>query len=173
MIDTQSPRIHGLGRDARVFDVTCSTDYARIPGIKPHKHAEVLKQLNQKKTDLQLARDACKHEIDLLDRAVGAAVGGNDGIAPIELNSAKDAVKHVAQSRLELARAAAQKEAEIAEVDREVWKLNQSYKGETGAVITTSILAKRECQVEFQLTYRASSFAWLPICSHLTFACSC
>ena len=68
---------------------------------------------------------------------------------------------------------AAQKEAEIAEVDREVWKLNQSYKGETGAVITTSILAKRECQLEFQLTYRVSSFAWLPICSHLTFACSC
>ena len=42
---------------------------------------------------------------------------------------------------------------QIKEVDKEIWILRNSHKGSTAAVVTATILAKRECKVEFQLTY--------------------
>lgn len=82
---------------------------------------------------------------------------GNDGVAHLEFGSVEEMAKRVALRKLELARTMSKKEAEIVEVDRQMWKLNESCKGGSAAVITASIFAKRECQVEFQLTYRMFS----------------
>ena len=46
---------------------------------------------------------------------------------------------------------------QIQELEKEIWVLNNSAKGETAAAVTATLLAKRDCKVEFQLTYRKRS----------------
>ena len=43
---------------------------------------------------------------------------------------------------------------QIAALDREGWILNHTHTGDTAAKVLTTIHAKRDVQVEFQMTYR-------------------
>ena len=51
---------------------------------------------------------------------------------------------------------------QIQELEKEIWVLNNSAKGETAAAVTATLLAKRDCKVEFQLTYRRLSLQFYP-----------
>lgn len=49
---------------------------------------------------------------------------------------------------------------QIEEPNTEIWRLNDSRKAETAAIVATTLPTKRDCRVEFQLTYCKLSNAW-------------
>ena len=146
-VDKESPRIYGLGTDARVFDVSCNTKLGNAPHQNNTKNAALIKKLEAKRKLLHAERDVRQTEFDLLDDAAR-------GLAQ-EQGTSFDSLMDTFVARKRNAMATViEMDEQIEDVDRELWLLNNSHKGETAAVVTATLLAKRDCKVEFQLTYR-------------------
>ena len=96
---------------------------------------------------LQGERDVRQTEFDLLDDAARSLAQEKT----TSLDSLMDTF--LVRKRNAMAMVIAMDE-QIEELDKEIWLLNNTHKGETAAVVTATLLAKRDCKIEFQLTYR-------------------
>ena len=56
LVDAESPRIHGLGSDVRVFAISWTKHLARAPGVRRSKNAARLKEIAAKKKPLEAER---------------------------------------------------------------------------------------------------------------------
>ncbi len=148
-VDTESPRIHGLGSDARVFDISCDTRLANAPGLRPKKHADAVKKLESNIKILDIERNVHRNEYDMLDQAVKSLA--ND--TPAQMDAFMD---RFVQRKLNAMTAVMKCEEAIESLNKELWLLNNASKGETAGRVIATILAKRPCTVTFQLTYRTS-----------------
>ena len=73
-IDIESPRVHGLGRDACVFDVSCNTVSVREPLGRDRKQAEEIKELRAQRARVYAERKTREREAALLDEAAASTV---------------------------------------------------------------------------------------------------
>ena len=96
---------------------------------------------------LQGERDVRQTEFDLLDDAARSLAQEKT----TSLDSLMDTF--LVRKRNAMAMVIAMDE-QIEELDKEIWLLNNTHKGETAAVVTATLLAKRDCKIELQLTYR-------------------
>ena len=149
-VDKESPRIYGLGSDARVFDISCTTKLANAPHQMHIKNGAIIKKLVAKRKLLQAERDVRQTEVNLLDDAARSLAQDK----ATSFDSLMDTF--VARKRNAMAMII-DMDGQIEELDKEIWLLNTSHQGQTAAVVTATILAKRDCKVEFQLTYRKFS----------------
>ncbi|KAI0687754.1 hypothetical protein C8T65DRAFT_619921 [Cerioporus squamosus] len=154
-VDKESPRIHGLGADARVFDISCDTNLTSAPGPRIRKNAEALKNLDGQIKALKLERDVRRKEYDMLDEAVKSLAHGK----PAELDGFMDSFVRRKRAAMQ---AVLKCEEEATELNRATWSLNDASKGETAGRVTATILARRECKVVFQLTYLVTGASWTP-----------
>ncbi|KAH9933566.1 uncharacterized protein BXZ73DRAFT_46355 [Epithele typhae] len=155
-VDVDSPRIHGLGQYARVFDITCASTLAWAPGTKPSRHSESMKKLSAKKKALEADRTLRNQEIDMLTDATKKSKCGEDKAAHLAF------MDGLVQRKREAVTVILQLAEQIDEIEREMWLLENTHKGDTAVVVTATIFARRECQVEFQLTYLVSGASWKP-----------
>ncbi|KAH9914875.1 uncharacterized protein BXZ73DRAFT_92714 [Epithele typhae] len=139
-IDAESPRIHGLGQHARVFNIPCARALTWVPGNTVSRNAEGVKKLASK-----------KKEIDMLNDATSNIRCGEDKEAHLAF------MDGLVQRRRDAVNAILQLAEQI-----DLWLLENTYKGETAVVITAVVFASRECKMEFQLTYLVSGVSWKP-----------
>ena len=153
LVDAESPRIHGLGSDVRVFAISCTKHLARAPGVRRSKNAARLKEIAAKKKALEAERTVFTEAAALLDDMVRAAMGSNsgDGGGPAQLGAM---MEDLVRRKREAATGVLGLEREIAALDEEQWMLNNTHRGETTTVVSATVVAKRDCELEFQMTYR-------------------
>ena len=162
LVEAGSPRIHGLGSDARVFDISCNKSLERAPGPKRSKHAASLKLLGAKEKALAAERDVRNQEIDMLvDVTRSGATGSGDEKQLSFLDGIVKRKRDAAKAVLEL-------EEQLTQIRREIWILVNTHRGHTTSVITTTLLAKRDSQVDFLLTYRSSPLYLVTPSAHRT-----
>ncbi|RPD54842.1 hypothetical protein L226DRAFT_616499 [Lentinus tigrinus ALCF2SS1-7] len=154
-VDTESPRIHGLGQDARVFDISCDTNLANAPGPRTRKDTETLKEVTSKIQALELERDVRRTEYDTLDDAVKSMANGK----PAELDGF---MENFVRRKRAAKQAVWECDQQIATLTKELWLLTDATRGETAGRVVATILAKRECKVAFQLTYLVAGVSWTP-----------
>ncbi|TFK87177.1 hypothetical protein K466DRAFT_663212 [Polyporus arcularius HHB13444] len=154
-VDTESPRIHGLDSDARVFDISCDTRLANAPGLRPKKHADAVKKLESNIKILDIERNVHRNEYDMLDQAVKSLANGT----PAQMDAFMD---RFVQRKLNAMTAVMKCEEAIESLNKELWLLNNDSKGETAGRVIATILAKRPCTVTFQLTYLVTGVSWQP-----------
>ena len=146
-VDRESPRIHGLGTDARVIDISCNTALANAPSHKRSKHAADIKKLTAKRKLLEGERAVHQKEFDLLDDAarslVSDKVTGLDVFMDTYVSRKRNAMRRIVET-----------DEQIEELDKEIWQYKNTHRGETAAVVTANVLAKHDCKLELQLTYR-------------------
>ncbi len=145
LVDRESPRIHGLGEDARVFDISCSL--RTPPKNKDSKNLDAIKKANAKRNALKLERNLRQEEYDMLNEA-GKSLSNQ---APAQIH---EFVESVVQRKRDAMRAVLEFDEKIEEVDEELWLLQNISKGETAARVVATIIAARDCQIELKLTYR-------------------
>ncbi|KAI1792172.1 hypothetical protein LXA43DRAFT_364276 [Ganoderma leucocontextum] len=154
-VDRESPRIYGLGTNARVFDMSCNAKLANAPNQKLTKNAAAIKKLVAKRKLLEAERNVRQTEFSLLDDAARSLAQDKatsfDALMDTFVLRKRDAMQTV----VEMAE-------QIEELEKEIWLLNSSHKGETAAVVGATLLAKRDCKVEFQLAYLVTSVSWRP-----------
>ena len=155
-VDTESPRIHGLGQDARVFDISCDVHLANVPGPRIRKNSEKFAEITSELQALERERDVRRTECDTLEVVVKTLSHGQ----PTDLDTFMD--NFIRRVRL-AKRGVAECEKQIAALEKELWLLSDATSGETAGRVVATVLAKRECTVAFQLTYRAYSRAVLLI----------
>ena len=153
-IDTESPRIHGLGTAARVFDVSCNLR-ARPSKYRDTKNLEAIKAVAAKRETLLLEHDVRQEEYEMLKQLSPEAALTTEASARIDTFA-----DNVVRRKRDAKRAVLEYVGQIEELDDELWTLQNTHKGETAARVVATILTKHECRVEFQLTYRKS-----PSCS--------
>lgn len=129
-----------------MFDISCNTKLANAPNHNHTKNAATIKALAAKRKLLEAERDVRQTEFDLLDDAARSLAQEK----ATSLDSLMDTF--LTRKRNAMAMVIAMDE-QMEELDKEVWLLNNSHQGETAAVVTATLLAKRDCKVEFQLTY--------------------
>ncbi|KAM5544768.1 hypothetical protein V8D89_001666, partial [Ganoderma adspersum] len=154
-VDTESPRIYGLGSDARVFDISCNTKLANAPHQKYTKDAAAIKRLVAKRKLLEVELDVRRTEFFVLDETVRLLAKDK----ATSLDSLMDtfvARKRNAKTTI------IEMDEQIEELAKEIWLLNNLHTGATAAVVTATVLAKRDCKVEFQLTYLVTGVTWKP-----------
>ena len=149
-VDKESPRIYGMGSDARVFDISCSTHLARAPHQKYTKDAAAIKRLAAKRKVLQGERDVRQSEFALLDDAARS-------LAQDKMTSLDSLMDTFVARKRDAKTTIIEMDEQIEELEKEIWLLNNLHKGETAAVVTATVLAKCDCKVELQLTYRKSA----------------
>ncbi|KAI0695488.1 hypothetical protein C8T65DRAFT_44921 [Cerioporus squamosus] len=154
-VDKESPRIHGLGTDARVFDISCDTNLTTAPGPRYRKDAQVLKELTSKISALELERDVRQSEDLMLDRAIQAVTNGK----PSELDGFMDSIMRRKRAAMQ---ASMEYEEQITVLQKELWSLTDVNKGETPGRVIATIVSKRECKAVFQLTYLVTGASWTP-----------
>ena len=145
-VDKESPRIHRLGPDARVFDISCDTNLANAPRpriLKPN--AQALKELLSKHKTLELERDLRRTECNMLDNAAKSLANG----PPTHLDGFMD--NYIGRKRAAM-QAVRECEEQLTVVETEMWA--QTKEGEVAGRVVATLLAIRECKVTFQLTYR-------------------
>ncbi|TFK87173.1 hypothetical protein K466DRAFT_522882 [Polyporus arcularius HHB13444] len=155
-VDTQSPRIHGLGSDARVFDISCDTQLTDAPGPRPRKNADAVKNLEMTIKTLEIERNVHLSEYDMLDNAPKSLANGTP---TTEMDVFMD---RFVQRKLKAMKAVMACDGAIESLNKELWLLNNASKGETAGRVIATILAKRPCTVTFQLTYLVTGVSWQP-----------
>lgn len=134
----------------RVFDLTCDNNVAASPRLAFSKTVDELRRLRNKKAALEAERNRLTREAVLLDDAASVTaqkVGERGAEAISEMTGLLERGREATQ-------AAAAVGEQIADLDREIWLLDKSYVGHSEVVLVATILAKRDCHVSFQLTYR-------------------
>ena len=147
-VDKESPRIHGLDHNARVFDISCDTKLAHAPRprvLRPN--APALKDLTSQRKTLELERDLRRAEHNMLDNVAKSLANGT----PQELDGFMD--NYVRRRRAAM-QAVRECEEQMAAVETEMWA--QTKRGEVAGRVFATLLAQRKCKVTFQLTYRTS-----------------
>ena len=144
-IDVESPRVHGLGRDARVFDVSCNTSTAHEPLWCDRKQAEDLKELRAERVRVHAERKAREREAALLDDAAAATVrekGVDVALMDQLLERKRDTTKAVMELK-----------DQLKDLERKIRVLESGFVGKCETTIVATVIGKREHQVSFQLTY--------------------
>ena len=146
-VDTGSPRIHGLGTDARVFDMSCDTKLAHAPGPRPSKNIDLVSKLELTIKTLETRRDVHRSEYDMLNDAVKSFASGT----PAQMDMLMNTYVQRKQTAMKIVMEC---EVALTSLRKELWLLNSATQGETAGRVNATILAKRACQVTFELTYR-------------------
>ncbi|KAM5544764.1 hypothetical protein V8D89_001662, partial [Ganoderma adspersum] len=154
-VDKESPRIHGLGTDVRVFDISCNTTLANAPHQNHTKNAATVKKLVFKRKMLEMERQVLQTEFTLLDDAARS-------LAKDKATSLDTLMDTFVTRKRKAGCTVVDIDEQIEELEKEIWVLNNSHKGETAAVVTATLLAKRDCKLEFQLTYLVTGVTWKP-----------
>ncbi|PIL32346.1 hypothetical protein GSI_05592 [Ganoderma sinense ZZ0214-1] len=154
-VDKESPRIYGLGTDVRVFDTSCSTKLAIGVHQDHTRNAAAIKELKLKRKLLKSERDVRQTEFTLLDDAARA-------LAQDKAASFDTLIDTFVGRKRKAGRAVVEVDEEIEEIEKELWLLKHTHMGDTAAVVTATLLAKRDCKVEFQLTYLVTGVTWKP-----------
>ena len=144
-LDPESPRVHGPGEDARLFDIVCNTAVSQAPRGRGTQNAEELRRLRARRAVMEAECRLRHREAELLDNAASVAAKRED----FKLDDMNDLLrrKGIAQ------KAVLGLQEEIAELDREVWLLDRKRVGKSETVITATFVARRDCQVGFRLSY--------------------
>ncbi|KAI1792158.1 hypothetical protein LXA43DRAFT_1093971 [Ganoderma leucocontextum] len=154
-VDKESPRIYGLGTDARVFDMSCNAKLANAPHQKLTKNAAAIKKLVAKRKLLEAERNVRQTEFSLLDDAARS-------LAQDKATSFDALMDTFVVRKRNAMRTVLEMDEQIEELEKEIWLLDSSHKGETATVVTATLLAKRDCKVEFQLIYLVTGVNWQP-----------
>ena len=137
--------MHGLGRDAHVFDVICNTASAREPLWRDRKQAEELKELRAQRARVYRERKMREREAALLGDAAASTVkarGVDVELMDCLLERNRDATKAVMELK-----------DQLNEIDRAIRVMESGFVGKCDTTIVATVIGKRECQVSFQLTY--------------------
>ncbi|KAI0788235.1 hypothetical protein C8Q74DRAFT_1195353 [Fomes fomentarius] len=153
LVDRESPRIHGLGQHARVFDISCSL--RTPPNNRDSKNLEAIKNASTKRNALKLERDLRQEEYDMLNEA-GKSLSNQ---APAQIHGF---VESVVQRKRDAMKAVLEFDEKIEEVGEELWLLQNTSNGETTARVVATIIAARDCQIELKLTYLVTGVRWQP-----------
>ena len=148
-IDTESPWIHDLGDAARVFDICCDVQRSTTTGVasKARNAAEIAELTTQKKT-LELERSLHNKQCETLEYATRTLLEKED------LAKINGLLDRITQRKRVEKKAVLELDLKISKLDEEISLLRKTSKGETGGVVTVTILAERDCEVDFELTYR-------------------
>ncbi|KAH9933560.1 uncharacterized protein BXZ73DRAFT_46253 [Epithele typhae] len=157
LMDLDSPRVHGLSQGVRVFDITCSNRLKDAPGPPASRRAEELKRLHAKKKGLEDERGLLVQQSELINET-GAAIAKSGKDQTFDLQF----VEKLTQRKREILKATALISERLAEVERELWTVKNTVKGETIAVVTVTLIALHECLLAIQLTYLVSKVSWMP-----------
>ncbi|KAI0750045.1 hypothetical protein C8Q80DRAFT_1269826 [Daedaleopsis nitida] len=152
-VDTESPRIHGLGADARVFDISCTV--RPLIKRKNTRNADEVRKLMVNKATLELERNLRQREYDMLDEA-GKALANE---VPAQLDSFVD---NVVRRKRAAMQAVLELNGKIEEAEEELHILRTSHKGEISGWVVATVLAQHACKAEFQLTYLVTGVKWQP-----------
>ena len=145
-IDVDSPRVSGLGRFARVFDVSCNVAHSNAPRPRKTKNTLATQQLKFKHAVMKAECHLREREAELLDAAAAAAVQHKD--------TQVEHMRELLKRKHDVTKSALDLREHLAELDNEIWLLKQSSVGGSEAIATATIIAQSPCQVDFQLTYR-------------------
>ncbi|TFK87179.1 hypothetical protein K466DRAFT_549154 [Polyporus arcularius HHB13444] len=156
-VDKESPRIHGLGADTRVFDISCDTNLASAPGPRNRQDAKAVKELTSKISAVELERELCQNEEVMLDDAtiIQSLANGK----PTELNEFMDSILRRKRATMQAFKDYSE---QITALKKELWLLTDANKGEISGRVIATIISKRECKVAFQLTYLVTGASWTP-----------
>ncbi len=154
-VDKESPRIHGLGADARVFDISCDTNLASAPGPRHRQDAQAVKELNAKISALDLEREVYQHEDNILKNSAIMESLANV-LKPTTLDEFMDSIARRKRAAMQTFK---EYEEQITALKKELWVLTDANKGEISGRVLATIISKRECKAVFQLTYRESPAA--------------
>ncbi|EJF59169.1 hypothetical protein BD309DRAFT_953032 [Dichomitus squalens] len=154
-VDRESPRIHGLGTDARVVDISCNTTLANAPSHKSSKNAIEIKKLTAKRKLLEGERTVRQRESELLDDGARSLVSDKETGLDVFMETWVSRKRSAMKAIVDL-------DDQIEALDQEIWQLNNIHKGETAGVVTATVLAKHERKVEVQLTYLVTGVTWQP-----------
>ena len=149
-IDVESPRVHGLGRDARVFDISCNTSSPREPLWRDRKQADELKELRAQRARVYAGRKTREREAALLDDAAASTVKAKG--VDVEL------MDQLLERKREATKAVMELKDQLNEIDRAIRVLESGFFGKCETTIVATVIGKRECQVAFQLTYCRRTF---------------
>ncbi|RDX54090.1 hypothetical protein OH76DRAFT_1415579 [Lentinus brumalis] len=157
-VDKESPRIHGLGADARVFDISCDTNLASAPGPRHRQDAQAVKELNAKISALDLEREVYQHEDNILKNSAIMESLVNV-LKPTTLDEFVDSIARRKRAAMQTFR---EYEEQITALKKELWVLTDANKGEISGRVLATIISKRECKAVFQLTYLVTGASWTP-----------
>ncbi|KAH9933563.1 uncharacterized protein BXZ73DRAFT_46189 [Epithele typhae] len=119
--------------------------------------AEELKRLHAKKKELEDERGLLVQQSELINET-GAAIAKSGKDQTFDLQF----VEKLTQRKREILKATALISERLAEVERELWTVKNTVKGETTAVVTVTLIAQHECSLVLQLTYLVSKVSWTP-----------
>ena len=105
------------------------------------------------KKALEAERTVLTETAALLDDMARAAMGSNSGGGggPAQLGVM---MEDLVRRKREAATGVLGLEREIGALDEEQWTLNNTHRGETTTVVSATVVAERDCKLEFQMTYR-------------------
>ncbi|KAI0706411.1 hypothetical protein C8Q76DRAFT_157803 [Earliella scabrosa] len=152
-VDDESPRVHGLGAMARLFDISCS--FSTPPRHRNTQNLHAIKKATAKRSLLSSERNLRQEEYDMLNQA-GKSFATS---VPEQYDAFLD---NVVRRKRAAMKAVWEYDQQIEESDDELWSLRNNHAGEAGARIVATLLATRECHLEFQLTYLVTGVQWQP-----------
>ncbi|KAI0794187.1 hypothetical protein C8Q74DRAFT_1194872 [Fomes fomentarius] len=148
-IDVESPRIHGLGSHARIVDVCC--DIAHATSSKTNQLTE-----NSSRKGLSVERALWQQEYDALEDATSSLLRNMN---PANLDNVLDGI---VERKRKAMKAVLELDQKIVQIEREVQLVCKKHKGSNATVVSATVLAEHDCDVELYLSYLVSGATWTP-----------
>lgn len=153
-IDAESVRITGLSQDLQLFDVVCAKSKACIPGVTlsspTHESIRILEAKKSTLASEKYAITLAKQVLESYSKTLKC-----EDVSPEQADAFVDTyVKRVRK----LVKESAELAEQIQEIEKEIYKETgerDKRKGSMDGMVSIVIMAKRDLEAEFKLTYSA------------------
>ncbi|KAI0648701.1 hypothetical protein C8Q79DRAFT_904375 [Trametes meyenii] len=159
VVNSESPRINSAAADVRVLDVVCTRKPGDAPDLLDDERSTEIQSLIAEGRALEAERRVHEEEVVLLNDAGRLVTTDRGDSTPPELLKFIDA--H-AQRKLALRKTILSLDERIKELEKKLWLLRKSRKGEATTVVTATVIAKVDRKVDLKLTYLVSGVSWTP-----------
>ncbi len=141
-IDVASASTHDLGSLARIVDVCC--DIATVTSSRTDQLTENLRK------ELSAERALRQQEYDALEDATSSLLSN---VGPTNIDKILDGI---VERKRKAMNAVLELDQKIFRIDQEVQLTCKKHQGDAAAVVSVTVLAEHNCDVELRLTYRTS-----------------
>ncbi|OSC98499.1 hypothetical protein PYCCODRAFT_1375112 [Trametes coccinea BRFM310] len=161
-IHRDSPRISGAPGGVRVVDVVCK----KKPSFNQDEPTAEIREITKKGIALNAERELRRQEAALLDDSARLITSGKgetrEANASVGSDEILEFVGKYVQRKLAVQKTLQTLDEQIVELEKKLAMLRNARKGDSNAVITTTVVAGSDVKAELKLTYLVSGVMWRP-----------
>ncbi|KAI0323511.1 hypothetical protein GY45DRAFT_1332485, partial [Cubamyces sp. BRFM 1775] len=164
-VDVDSPRISGAPDGVRVLDVVCKRSTA-IPPDQEDETTTEIQELLEKGRALEAERQVRQQEASLLDESARLVTGSGNASGEHHGRADHDQLfkflDQFTQRKFQVQRAVQALDKQILELEKKLAIVRESHMGQVNTVITATIVAATEGQIDLKATYLVHGVTWRP-----------